>query len=47
MCYGDIHHGSDGYYEQWALEQEAKQLEETTLENGYYQIDEQGFKFIK
>jgi hypothetical protein len=21
MCYGDIHHGTDGYYEQWAREQ--------------------------
>lgn len=22
MCYGDIDHGSDGYYRQWAEEQE-------------------------
>ena len=24
MCYGDINHGTDGYYEQWALQQEEK-----------------------
>lgn len=33
MCYGDIAHGKDGYYEQWALEQlrqeeESRQLAE-------------------
>lgn len=22
MCYGDISHGSDGYYEEWARQQE-------------------------
>jgi hypothetical protein len=27
MCYGDISHGSDGYYEQWALEQERVESE--------------------
>ena len=23
MCYGDINHGTDGYYEQWAQSQDA------------------------
>ena len=32
MCYGDINHGSDGYYEQWALEQLAKEEEQKELE---------------
>lgn len=28
MCYGDISHGHDGYYEDWAKEQlESEQLE--------------------
>ncbi len=25
MCYGDIAYGSDGYYEEWAREQERQQ----------------------
>ena len=28
MCYGDIAYGRDGYYEQWALEQLMKEVEE-------------------
>jgi len=27
MCYGDIAHGSDGYYKQWAREQEQEEQE--------------------
>lgn len=27
MCYGDIDHGSDGYYRQWAEEQEQRAQE--------------------
>jgi len=27
MCYGDINHGSDGYYRDWAEEQERKERE--------------------
>jgi hypothetical protein len=25
MCYGDIGHGKDGYYQQWADEQERQE----------------------
>lgn len=25
MCYGDINHGHDGYYEEWARQQEEQQ----------------------
>lgn len=28
MCYGDISHGSDGYYEDWARQQEREQERE-------------------
>jgi len=27
MCYGDIDHGHDGYYHQWAEEQERREQE--------------------
>jgi len=27
MCYGDIDHGTDGYYRRWAEEQEREQRE--------------------
>ena len=27
MCYGDINHGSDGYYREWAERQEAEEQE--------------------
>lgn len=33
MCYGDIAHGTDGYYERWAREQEARQREERERED--------------
>lgn len=26
MCYGDIEHGHDGYYEEWAKEQFEKEV---------------------
>jgi hypothetical protein len=40
MCYGDIAHGSDGYYEEWAQAQE----EEAQLQQEQEQqwIEEQG-----
>lgn len=28
MCYGDIDYGHDGYYRQWAEQQDANQEEE-------------------
>jgi hypothetical protein len=28
MCYGDIGHGSDGYYEDWARREQERQQEE-------------------
>jgi len=28
MCYGDIEHGSDGYYRQWAEEQMRQEQEQ-------------------
>lgn len=28
MCYGDIGHGRDGYYQQWADEQERQKEED-------------------
>jgi len=34
MCYGDIAHGSDGYYEEWAREQERIQEERHQQEKG-------------
>ena len=33
MCYGDIDHGSDGYYGQWA-ENEQRQQDESRAERG-------------
>jgi hypothetical protein len=32
MCYGDIDHGKDGYYRQWAEEQEQEQEREQEQE---------------
>jgi hypothetical protein len=32
MCYGDMAHGSDGYYEQWAREQERLEADRTAEE---------------
>jgi hypothetical protein len=34
MCYGDIHHGSDGYYEDWARHQEEVDREESERYRG-------------
>lgn len=31
MCYGDINHGSDGYYQKWAEEQERAREEHEDL----------------
>jgi len=31
MCYGDIAHGTDGYYENWAREQERLQAQENYI----------------
>lgn len=28
MCYGDIAHGTDGYYEEWARQQEQHEEEQ-------------------
>ena len=33
MCYGDIDHGKDGYYRQWAEEQD-RRAEERAYEDG-------------
>ena len=32
MCYGDIDHGRDGYYREWAEEQERAQQEQDEYE---------------
>lgn len=32
MCYGDIDHGSDGYYRDWAEEELRRQEEQEQLE---------------
>ena len=44
MCYGDISHGSDGYYAEWARQQQEKaeqeQQEREQAEQEYY--DNQG-----
>jgi hypothetical protein len=39
MCYGDIDHGSDGYYRRWAEEQDAKHEEDRREEER--QIEQQ------
>ena len=33
MCYGDIEHGKDGYYREWAEEQIRRQQEEEENNN--------------
>lgn len=33
MCYGDIDHGKDGYYRDWAEQQEQRDLEEDRAMN--------------
>lgn len=37
MCYGDMAHGSDGYYEEWARRQEEIAQEERELEKAIEQ----------
>ncbi|MDD5358296.1 MAG: hypothetical protein PHX80_04065 [Candidatus Nanoarchaeia archaeon] len=32
MCYGDISHGHDGYYENWARQQDNRQEQERSEE---------------
>jgi len=39
MCYGDIDYGTDGYYRQWAEEQERKEQEQWEWEQ---QMEEDG-----
>lgn len=40
MCYGDISHGKDGYYEEWAREeayrQEQEEIERRMYEEEYF-----------
>lgn len=33
MCYGDIEHGRDGYYREWAEEQDRQQQEHEQEDN--------------
>jgi len=33
MCYGDIAHGSDGYYQQWAEQQDKQQQDKQQEHN--------------
>lgn len=35
MCYGDIAHGHDGYYEEWARSTDGEQLSDDILETDY------------
>jgi len=35
MCYGDIGHGKDGYYQQWADEQERQEVEDAGRTNDF------------
>jgi len=34
MCYGDIDHGKDGYYRQWAEQENERQQQELLEEKG-------------
>jgi hypothetical protein len=38
MCYGDIDHGSDRYYEEWAKDQQ-EQAEQERVDNEDWEID--------
>lgn len=38
MCMGDINHGSDGYYQQWALEREQEQ-HDSMIDEIYNEIE--------
>lgn len=41
MCYGDINHGSDGYYQAWAREQMKREEERDLEEQRHYdELDE-------
>lgn len=37
MCYGDIDFGNDGYYRDWAEQQDVAQAEEAQAEEAEYQ----------
>ena len=39
MCMGDINHGSDGHYQQWAEEQMAKEQAEKDARNDQAQFE--------
>jgi len=41
MCYGDINHGTDGYYLQWAEEQSRREQAELEEKNRELDIREQ------
>jgi uncharacterized membrane protein YvbJ len=34
MCYGDIDHGNDGYYRNWAEQQQEEQMQEEVEKGG-------------
>lgn len=40
MCYGDIAHGTDGYYQQWAEEREREHDERRQLDERNWEADE-------
>ena len=37
MCYGDINHGHDGYYQQWAEQREMEEQIQRELEEAHEQ----------
>lgn len=39
MCYGDIDYGTDGYYRQWAEEQERKRIEREEWEQEQEEVE--------
>lgn len=45
ICYGDVEHGTDGYYRRWMEEQREKEhwrdLEEEQIEEYYRDLEEQ------
>jgi len=36
MCYGDIAHGSDGYYQEWADQQDQAAIEQQQAEDDHF-----------
>lgn len=40
MCYGDIDHGSDGYYREWAEQAEREQAKQEAARREYYESAE-------